>query len=518
VNVRTRIAAWWRRHEPNPVLVKETRQAVRSSQFLTVLGGLVSALAAASLIFLVAQAGEKPDVEAGSGYLVLISVMLSLALLGAAGSLFWRSHREREPGNADLLFITTLSPGAIVRGKFLAGVGTCSLILSLGLPFLTCAYLLRGVDLVTLFGTVAGLFAGGLILSLWAIFCAAYSGSKVMRHLLFVAPIFLLQVLPGVAFGIAAARRARGGSAAAAAGSPVLPAVLAYGLALFSVLAVLYALSVFLLAPPNQNRALPCRALLSGLLLLWLGTGLAVMSWTGDRDWYVMALAAAVPLILTGLVTGLLTGDPLSRRVQGEVPRRPLLRLPALFLFNGSLPALLWTAAAMGAVALWHVAVRAVLAPHVAAGVAAPDLMPLRAWLLTGAYLLFYALLARSLAALLRRHTAAGPGALACGLLLALPAIGMVLSWVAKATLRPLHEFPQDTFPLPGNLFACFQENQHALFWRHHALFVAVAGGVLLALNLRWLRATLAQFRAPAAAGTDAPAPPVMPDTRHPSA
>src|SRR5208283_4355654 len=62
-----------------------------------------------------------------------------------------RLSLERNDSDMDLLYVTTIRPGAIIRGKYLASLALTLLIFSACMPFIVFTYLLRGVDLVSIF-------------------------------------------------------------------------------------------------------------------------------------------------------------------------------------------------------------------------------------------------------------------------------------------------------------------------------------------------------------------------------
>ena len=66
-----------------------------------------------------------------------------------------RLSLERNDANIDLLFVTTITPGAIVRGKYFAAMALTLLIFSACMPFMMFTYLLRGIDLPTIFYLLA---------------------------------------------------------------------------------------------------------------------------------------------------------------------------------------------------------------------------------------------------------------------------------------------------------------------------------------------------------------------------
>ncbi len=109
-----------------------------------------------------------------------------------------RLSLERNDANIDLLFVTTITPGAIVRGKYLAAMALTLLIFSACMPFMVLTYLLRGIDLPTIFLVLAfGLVVCAAANAL-GIFAGSVSGSWLMPGLVYVgASILLFMMLMG---------------------------------------------------------------------------------------------------------------------------------------------------------------------------------------------------------------------------------------------------------------------------------------------------------------------------------
>ena len=89
-----------------------------------------------------------------------------------------RLSLERNDANIDLLFVTTITPGAIIRGKYLTAMALTLLIFSACMPFITFTYLLRGIDLPTIFYCLAVGFLVCAAPMRWA-FSPAASGQLV---------------------------------------------------------------------------------------------------------------------------------------------------------------------------------------------------------------------------------------------------------------------------------------------------------------------------------------------------
>ena len=129
----------------NPIAVKEFRQAVRSN--------LVVAILAIFLLVNLAVIG---------GYLLMSPDAATSktagreVFVGLAGVLFFtclsfvplytavRLSLERNDAGMDLLYVTTIRPGAVIRGKYLAAMALTLLICSACLPFLVFTYFSAG--------------------------------------------------------------------------------------------------------------------------------------------------------------------------------------------------------------------------------------------------------------------------------------------------------------------------------------------------------------------------------------
>src|SRR5262249_46866481 len=164
----------------NPIVIKELRQAVKSRMVVTILLlflGLQLLILGFYLLSQESRAAGSDGVEwyAGTGvFQVQQGILLwTLAILVPAYAAV-RLGAERSDQNVDLLFISTLRPGSIIWGKFVAALALAILVFSTCAPFMTFTYLLRGIDLPTiftvllidllamLFGTMAALLMGSL--------------------------------------------------------------------------------------------------------------------------------------------------------------------------------------------------------------------------------------------------------------------------------------------------------------------------------------------------------------------
>ncbi|HVX13141.1 MAG TPA: hypothetical protein VHC22_18295 [Pirellulales bacterium] len=180
----------------NPILVKETRQALKSRQFIVTFT-LVLALAWVWSIFGVAVIGPSIYIAARGldmflGYYVILAVPLLVVVpFGAFRSL----ASEREDGTYELLSITTLRPRQIVSGKLGSAILQMLVYLSAVAPCLAFTYMLRGIDAPTILYVICCFFFGSLGASVLGLLVATLTNDKHWQIVLSVLFLFGLAML-----------------------------------------------------------------------------------------------------------------------------------------------------------------------------------------------------------------------------------------------------------------------------------------------------------------------------------
>ncbi|NUQ66217.1 MAG: ABC transporter permease [Pirellulales bacterium] len=135
----------------NPILVKESRQALKSRQFVItfalvlIFGWVWSILGLGWLSPNAMYSNQGSGMFAGY-YLILAFPLLVIVPFGAFRSL----ASEQEDRTYELLSITALSPRQIVSGKLGSAVAQMLVYLSAISPCLAFTYLLRGIDALTM--------------------------------------------------------------------------------------------------------------------------------------------------------------------------------------------------------------------------------------------------------------------------------------------------------------------------------------------------------------------------------
>ncbi len=180
----------------NPILVKESRQAVKSRQFavtfafVLVLAWVWSFLGVAIMspgIFY-APGGRFMLV----GYFVIMMIPLAIIVPFSA----YRSLAgEREDGTFELLSISALRPMQVINGKLGSSALQILVYLSAISPCLAFTYLLRGVDLVVIFLILVAASLLSLLLSAIGLFLGAQTRQHRWQAVSSVALILLLAII-----------------------------------------------------------------------------------------------------------------------------------------------------------------------------------------------------------------------------------------------------------------------------------------------------------------------------------
>ena len=276
---------------------------------------------------------------------VLLGILLATSLLFVPAYTGIRLAGERADANVDLLFITTLRPRSIIWGKFFAGLILTILIYSASMPFMTFTYLLRGVDLLSLFVLLALIFivvAGGIQC---AMLIGCLPANRIFKVILGIGwfwvivtlfiPLIVIMFMPGglldsgIGSQLGSWKFWRGALG-----------VLGGGAALIILCALL---STALISPLSANRALPVRIFMTGV---WLLTGVCAAIWS-------MEINGLQPIWLWGFINMLLFSiglfvavserERLGWRVRQNIPRRLLPRSLAFLFYSGAASGVAWS-------------------------------------------------------------------------------------------------------------------------------------------------------------------------------
>ena len=195
--------------EPNPILVRELKQFVRNRLllyfmlFYLVVVSLVTVVVLAMpelvqgvhLLFFSFSECNGPELFA---FLMISYYLFTSAFLVLFGSIKLGFERYKN----DLGYYTTVAPWRIISGKFLLGVAVSLIFLSILLPFLTIAYMMRGLDLSTIIFAV--LFYFFMTMVHYSVAMTFFAGARTLTRIYLFGLILAILQLIGFFFGVIA--------------------------------------------------------------------------------------------------------------------------------------------------------------------------------------------------------------------------------------------------------------------------------------------------------------------------
>jgi hypothetical protein len=311
----------------NPILVKETRQALKSRQF-SVSFGLV--LLSCWLWSIGGTAMIGPSVyyrASGSelfyGYFLILAFPLAVVVPFFA----YRSlSAEAEENTYELLSITTLSPRQIVAGKLGSAVVQMAIYLSAVAPCLAFTYLLRGIDVVSIGVLLVAVFLASLGLSMIGLMLATTTRERYMQVVLSVG--LILGLFWSFVGGMVAAGEFVWEGARYVRDRDFWIGVAALVTAYATYFVLFFLAAVARLTFNTENRSTPLRIAMLGQFACFAGW--MAVAWIESRG---MREVVEVFLIITAVnwyaMGVLMTGESpiVSDRVQRHLPRTWLGRV-----------------------------------------------------------------------------------------------------------------------------------------------------------------------------------------------
>ena len=325
----------------NPIAVKEFRQAVQSRWVIAVL--MIFLLL--NLVIVGGYVVTSPEAAtSATGGRTVFGFLLGILLFTCIGFVpiytGVRLSMERNDANLDLIFVTTITPGAIIRGKFLTAMALTLLIFSVCMPFMILTYLLRGIDLPSIFFVLATGFLVCAVANAMGIFAGSISGSLLIRGLVDVAVLICLFYMAIGTIGMAESMLMFGGGMMG--GASWWSYFGWWGLIEVVTVGVFYVLSVALLSPKPSNRMFVPRLYVTGSWVV-LGAAMAVWGYCTGSENHIIGWMVGSCIVLTAmLLTSLGERDAWSARVRRTIPRNRLLRALAFVFYTGSAGGLLW--------------------------------------------------------------------------------------------------------------------------------------------------------------------------------
>jgi hypothetical protein len=306
----------------NPILVKETRQALKSRQFLTTFFSLLLCAWAWSLLSITLQLGSSQfGQQTLAGFFVVLAVPMIVIVPYSA---FRSLAREREDGTHELLSITTLGARQIVMGKLGSATVQMVLFYSVLAPCIAFTYLLRGVDILLIGVLLWYTFLLSLLLSSFGLLLAAAARANHWQVLLSLLLLGGLVITLFFSWGIGTALIYQSSLTSA---EHIWAINLAMNMFAFGLLVLFMQGAGAQISFVSDNRSTRPRitmVILSCMIVGWSAVGFFL-----NPQIEVGLLTASIAGIFWAILGALLTGEigQLSPRVRRSLPQTGLGRI-----------------------------------------------------------------------------------------------------------------------------------------------------------------------------------------------
>lgn len=321
----------------NPILVKETRQALKSRQFIVTFLVVLIACWIASFAVVAIVGPDVYFVAAGAQMLLVYAVILAFPLMMIVPYTAFRSlAAEQEENTYDLLSISTLTTGQIVTGKLTSAIVQMLVFLSAVSPCIAFTFLLRGVDALTVAVLLGYLILTSLGLSMFALLAGTLA--KVKYSQVLVSVLLVLSLFGCFSFSIGLMAAFISESYSFLRDTWFWVGNLAFLTFYVTTFALLHAAASAQIAFNSENRSTPLRRIMLVQQACFLGWMTVPVIEEGAQ---FLSLAMFIVTLVSGIywffMGSLLTSEwpHLSRRVQRSLPQSQLGRIFLTWLNPG---------------------------------------------------------------------------------------------------------------------------------------------------------------------------------------
>jgi len=317
----------------NPILVKETRQALKSRQFIvTFLLMLISAWLIS--VFGTLAAGDSLEFgSAGRGLFTSYFVVLAIAIFVVVPYSAYRGLlNERDQTTLELLNITSLSPRQMIWGKLWSAMAQVFIFYSAIAPFIAFTSMLQGFDVALVAFALAISILVTLCLTMFTLMLAAIPQNKHLQGLMTAAVFSVLLFVISMIFSAVPVMLMETISFDEKEFWIVVGSIVIAGLSFFFLFTQI---AIAHLTFDADNRSTGIRVACSAqFVLYWSAVGFSQYMLGGGRTYFpsdaagVLAAWCLIYITVIGFFAAT-EADFVSRRVRRGIPKTPLLRLLA---------------------------------------------------------------------------------------------------------------------------------------------------------------------------------------------
>jgi hypothetical protein len=158
----------------NPIMIKESRQAINGRLFFW---GFLSLILIGTIVTVVssldAWLGNTININGADIFLYFYGPVVLIGFFITPMTAYKQLSEDMNGKTFELIAITAMTPGQIVRGKFLSSFSQTGIYAAAVFPFLAFSYFLRGIDMLSILFFLVLLILGTAFATIMAICSAA---------------------------------------------------------------------------------------------------------------------------------------------------------------------------------------------------------------------------------------------------------------------------------------------------------------------------------------------------------
>jgi hypothetical protein len=337
----------------SPTLVRDIRQLVRN-RFIIVMLNLYLLILTLGTLMTITMQSARTRLEGTGGELYAFDLIFFFIFTFIVVNLYTAVIMSQERITNDLMFTTTIPPSGFVFGKLSSALVLAGMLFCVTLPFITIAYMLRGIDLQTILQTCfLVILTLGLSLSMTILVF-----SRVKTYVMMIGLMILYAILCSVGissfFGILLFYMRTFGGAMVFGIGPDWWQLLLIGVLTILTTLVILAGATSRVASTNTNRIMPFRITYTVYMLLTLGGAFIITIYFGTGSYLIAGGYAPLDTLpvfmvcfhyaffLVLIVISTCGRDTWGLRIKRMIPKNLLLRCLVFPFYSGAINGIIW--------------------------------------------------------------------------------------------------------------------------------------------------------------------------------
>ena len=330
----------------SPTLVRDIRQLVRN-RFIAVMLNLYVLIMTLGTLMTITMQSARTQLEGTGNGLYAFDLIFFFIFTFIVVNLYTAVIMSQERITNDLMFTTTIPPSGFVFGKLSSALVLTGMLFCVTLPFITIAYMLRGIDLSTILQTCVLVWLMLLIsLSMTILVFSRVKTYVQMIGLLIFYAILCYMGVGGFIFILVENMGWGGGRLFG--GSSDWWQLLLLGVLVILTTFVILSGAISRVAATNTNRIMPFRVTYTVFMLLTLGASFLISMYFGYGG---STLLDTLPVFMVFvhyffflflIVVSTCGRDTWGMRIKRTIPKNLILRCLLFPFYSGAINGIAW--------------------------------------------------------------------------------------------------------------------------------------------------------------------------------